>query len=287
MAELLEGYVERLYRQGELKTLLTWIKQLPQEVLRTHPRLATSYMLAFHVLFPFSPQQQEERAYLQQLRAGVEQALQREDQTTLPEARRDRLRHRLTILDGWELVARALSDGNVEQLSRLAEQVQHLPPDDDPMWQQHRLAPFAMAWRMAGNFPPMVTALQEMRKISGITQNRYLEVQALWGLIVALIGSGQLRQAHERCQELHQLVDSLGGPLPVAAYPDVFQAQLAYAWNQLGVAKKAAEIAIEKTAPLQYMDILMSAYEVLGRCCLAQGDQDSAEQAVREMERVN
>src|SRR5258706_12034545 len=73
MAELLEGSVEGLYRRGELKTLLTWIKQLPQEVLRAHPHLVTSYMLAFHVLFPFSPQQQEETAYLQQLRAGVEQ----------------------------------------------------------------------------------------------------------------------------------------------------------------------------------------------------------------------
>ncbi len=287
MAELLEDSIEGLYQQGELKTLLTWIKQLPQEVLHTHPRLATSYLLAFHVLFPFSPQQQEETAYLQQLRAGVERALQCEDQTVLPEARRDQLRHRLTILDGWGLVAQALSDGNVEQLNRLAEQVQHLPPDDDPMWQQHRLAPFAMAWRMAGNFPPMVTALQEMRKITQTTQNRYLELQALWGLIVALIALGQLSQAHKHCQELHWLVDRLGGPLPVAAYPDLFQAQLAYAWNQLEVAKKAAEIAIEKTAPLQYMDILMSAYEVLGRSFLAQGDQTSAEQAVREMERVN
>ncbi len=73
----------------------------------------------------------------------------------------------------------------------------------------------------------------------------------------------------------------------MAAYPDVFQAQLAYAWNQLEVAKSEALIAIEKTAPLQYLDILMVAYEVLGRCCMAQGDLTGAEQAIREMERVN
>ncbi len=287
VAELLEGYVERLYRQGELQTLLAWIKRLPQEVLLAHPRLATSYILAFNMMFPFSPQQQEERAYLHHLRAGVEQMLQSEDQTSLPEAERDRLRHRLTILDGWGLAARALSDGNVEQLSRLAEQTQHLPPDDDTMWQQHRLAPFAMAWRMAGNFPPMVAALQEGRQQFRRAQNRYLEAQTLWGLIAALIASGQLRQARDHCQELQRLVDSLGGPLPVAAYPDLFQAQLAYAWNQLEVAKSAAQQAIDRTAPLQYMDILMGAYEVLSRVCMAQGDLTGAEQAVREMERVN
>jgi class 3 adenylate cyclase len=146
VAELLEGYLERLSRQGELQTLLAWIKRLPQEVLYVHPRLATSYILAFHVLFPFSPQQQEERVYLEQLRAGVEQALQREDQIALPEAEQGRLRHRLTILNGWELVAEALADGDVEQLSRLAEQTQGLPPDDDTMWQLNRLAPFAIAW---------------------------------------------------------------------------------------------------------------------------------------------
>jgi LuxR family transcriptional regulator, maltose regulon positive regulatory protein len=286
IAEVLEGCVERLSRQGELQTLLAWIKLLPLEVLSAHPRLATSYMLAFHVLFPFSPQQQEERSYLHQLRAGVEQALQREDQVALPQAEQDLLRHRLTILDGWELVAEALADGNVEQLNRLAEQTQDLPPVDDPMWQQHQLAPFAMAWRMAGNFPPMVAALQEMRKVTWRMQNRYLEAQALWGLISALIGSGQLRQAHERCHELQRLVDSLGGPLPVAAYPDVFQAQLTYAWNQLEVAKSAAEIAIDRTAPLQYMDILMMSYEVQVRVCIAQGDLAGAQQAFHEMEQV-
>ena len=73
----------------------------------------------------------------------------------------------------------------------------------------------------------------------------------------------------------------------MAAYPDLFQAQLAYEWNQLEVAKSAAQKAIEKTAPLQYMDILMGAYGVLVRVCMAQGDLTGAEQAVREMERLN
>ena len=287
VAELLEDYVERLYLQGELKTLLAWIKLLPQEVLRAHPRLATSYMFAFNLLFPFTQQQQEEKAYLHQLQEGVEVLLQSEDQTTLPEAERDRLHRRIMILKVWNLGARALSDGNVEQLNSLVQQMQHLSLDDDAMWRLLSPGSFAMAYRLAGNFPPMVAALQESRKSTRMTQNRYLEAQILWGLIVALIALGQLRQAHDRCQELQQLVTSLGGPLPVAAYPDVFQAQLAYAWNLLEVAKSAAEIAIEKTAPLQYMDILMVAYEVLVRVCIAQGDLIGAEQAVREMERVN
>src|SRR2546421_2770145 len=287
VAELLEDYVERLYLQGELKTLLAWIKLLPQEVLRAHPRLATSYMFAFNLLFPFSQQQQEERAYLHQLQEGVEVLLQSEDQTTLPEAERDRLHRRIMILKAWNLGARALSDGNVEQLNSLVQQMQHLSLDDDTMWKLLSPGSFAMAYRLAGNFPPMVAALQESRKSTRMTQNRYLEAQILWGLIVALIALGQLRQAHDRCQELQQLVTSLGGPLPVAAYPDVFQAQLAYAWNQLEVAKSAAEIAIDRTAPLQYMDILMVAYEVLVRVCIAQRDLTGAEQAVREMEREN
>jgi len=287
VAELLEGYTERLFLQGELKTLLAWIKLLPQEVLRAHPRLATSYIFAFNLMFPFSPQEQEERAYLHQLQEGVEVLLQSEDQTTLPEAERDRLHHRIMILKAWNLGARALSDGNVEQLNSLVQQMQHLSLDDDTMWKLLSPGSFAMAYRLAGNFPPMVSVLQESRKITRMTQNRYQEVQTLWGLIAALIALGQLRQAHDRCQELQRLVDRLGGPLPVAAYPDVFQAQLAYEWNRLEVAKSAAEIAIEKTAPLQYMDILMVAYEVLVRVCMAQGDLTGAEQAVREMERVN
>jgi LuxR family transcriptional regulator, maltose regulon positive regulatory protein len=285
VAELLEATVERLHLQGELKTLLAWIKQLPEEVLRAHPRLATSYILAFNLLSPFSDG--EEKEYLNLLWAGVEQTLQSEDQTRLSLAERDRLRNRMTILNGMRLAIKALSDGNVEQLNSVVELERHLSLDDDAVW---RLLPgdsIAMAYRLAGNLLPMVSALQESRKMARMTQNRYQEAQILWGLIAALIALGQLRQARDHCQELHQLVDSLGGPLPVAAYPDVFQAQLAYEWNQLEVAKSAAEIAIEQTAPLQYMDILMSAYDVLVRVCMAQGDITGAEQAVREMERLN
>jgi LuxR family maltose regulon positive regulatory protein len=140
---------------------------------------------------------------------------------------------------------------------------------------------------MAGNFPPVVAALQEMGEMARMRQNPYQEAQALWGLIVALIALGQLSQARDHCETLHQLVTGLGEPLPIAAYPDVFQAQLAYEWNQLEVAKRAALLAIEKAAPLQYMDILMMAYEVLVRACLALGDLTGAEHAAHEMEQVN
>src|SRR6266567_182691 len=285
VAELLEGCVERLHMQGELKTLLAWIKLLPQEVLRAHPRLATSYILAFNMLSPFFDR--EEQEYLNLLWAGVEQTLRSEDQATLAEAERDRLHHRIMILQVWRLGKKALSDGNVEQLNSLVEPLQHLSLDDDAVWRQQLGGSVAMASRLAGNFPPMVAALQEMRKMARMAQNRYQEVQTLWGLIVALIALGQLSQARDHGEELHQLVNRLGGPLPVAAYPDLFQAQLAYEWNQLEMAKSKALIAIEKTAPVQYLDILMGAYEVTARCCIAQGDLTGAEHAVREMERVN
>src|SRR5258708_36681640 len=104
--------------------------------------------------------------------------------------------------------------------------MQHMPLDDDTMWQEYRLAPFAMAWRMAGNFPPMVSALQEGRKMTRMTQNRYQEVQILWGLIAALIGSGQLRQGHACLPGLQGLFPCLGGPFPLPAHSRVFPLQI-------------------------------------------------------------
>lgn len=285
VASLLEGGVERLYLQGELKTLLAWIKLLPAEVLHVHPRLATSYILAFNILSPFSDE--GEREYLHQLWTSVEQMLQCEDHTSLAASERDRLQQRLTILNAWRLAARALFDGDVEQLSKAAEPLQHITLDDDPMWKQQTLTLFSMASRLAGNFPPMVSALQESRKMLQMAQNRYQELQTLWGLIAAQIALGQLRQAYAHCQELQQSVNRLGGPVPVAAYPDFFQAQLAYEWNDLEIAKSAAQKAIDKAVSLHYMDILTGAYEVLFRLCIAQSDLAGAEQAVRELERLN
>jgi len=287
VAELLEGCVEHLSLQGELNTLLAWIKQLPAEVLHVHPRLATTYLLVFNLLFPFSQQEQEERAYLHQLQDGVELLLQSADQAALPSSERDRLRKRMLILDAWRLAKKALSAGDMAQLSRVAEQM-HLPElDDDTMWQQHGLAPFAMAWRMAGNFLPMVSAIQKIRQRARLVQDRSQEVHILWGLIAAQIALGRLREAYESCQELQQLVNNLGVPVPLAVYPDLFQAQLAYAWNKLEIAQSAGRKAIERTASLRYMDILMGAYEVLVRVSIVQGDLTGAEQTLSEMEQVN
>jgi LuxR family maltose regulon positive regulatory protein len=281
-ASLLESNVERLYLQGELKTLLAWIKQVPESVLREHPRLATSYILTFNMTFPFAHQQLAERASLHQLMAQLVV-----DQESLASQERDRLCNRITILKSWNLIAGALSDGNVEQLTSVVHQMQRVSLDDDIMWTLQHGGCLTIALRLAGNFPPMVAAIQELRTVSRTAQQRALESQVLWGLIAAQIALGQLRQAHDHCQELRHLVDRLGRPLPVAAYPDFFQAQLAYEWNDLDMAKSAALKAIEQAAPLQYMDILMGAYEVLVCVCIVQGDLSEAEQAVRELERLH
>lgn len=285
VADLLEQFVEHLYLRGEVRTLLDWIKLLSPDVLRAHPLLATNALLAFNMLFPFTQQGQEEQGYLRQLLENAEAALQGEDDLSLSSSERERLAHRILLLKGWEEAKQALSNGNVEQMSRLARQIQSLALDDDTMWQQHRLA-FTLAWRMAGNFPPMVAMLQEDRKKNRQVGQRYQEAQTLWGLIVALIALGKLHQARAACQELQFLVANLGEPLPVAAYPDLFLAQLAYAWNQLDAARDAARRAIEKTTALQYMDILMGAYEILISVSLAQGDMSEAEQLLGEMEGV-
>lgn len=285
VAELLEGCVEQLHLQGEFKTLLAWIKLLPQEVLRAYPRLATSYLLAFNMLSPFSDG--EEREHLNLLWATLEQTLQSEEQAILEKAERDRLHHRMMILQAWSLGKQALADGNVEQLNSLVEPLQRLSLDDNIVWRQQLEGGIAMAARLVGNFPAMVAALQEMRKRTRMAQDRYQEVQTLWGLIGALIALGQLSQARDYCEELSQLVNRLGGPLPVAAYPDLFQAQLAYEWNELELANSKALIAMEKAAPERYLDILMGAYEVTTRCCLARGDFAGAEHAVHEIKRLN
>lgn len=287
VAELLEACVERLSLQGELRTLLVWIKQLPAEVMRAHPRLATTYLMVFNLLFPFSQQEQEERTYLQQLQEGLELSLQNADQTSLPEAEQALLRKRMMILDAWKQAKTALSAGDMERLNKVADQMHPPELDDDALWQQHGLAPFAMAWRMAGNFPPMVSAIQQVRQRARLAQDRSQEVHILWGLIAAQIALGQLQEASTCCQELQQLINSLEVPAPLAAYPDLFQAQLAYAWDQLHVARNVALQAINRTSPLQYMDILMGAYEVLVRAGIARGDLTEALHALSEMERVN
>lgn len=283
-AELLEACIERLSQQGELKTLLAWIKQIPAAVLREYPRLVTTYLLVFNLLFPFTQQEQEERAYLRQLQEGVEQALQN---ASIPEAERDRLRQRVAILDAWKLAKKALSAGDMAQLNAIADQLQPPELEDDALWQQSGLAPFAITWRMAGNFPPMIAAIQKLKQRARRAQDRSQEVHILWGLIAAQIASGQLQEASTCCQELQQLISSLQVPAPLAAYPALFQAQLAYAWNQLEAARDAALEAIQKATPFQYMDILMGAYEMLVRVNIASGELSAAHQALSEMEQVN
>ncbi|QBD76932.1 hypothetical protein EPA93_13330 [Ktedonosporobacter rubrisoli] len=284
VADLLEGWVERLYLRGEFKTLLSWVKMLPEDVLRAHPFLATSYIMTFNMLFPFSHQMPEERVYTRRLQEAMEQLMQHP--TTLNPQKQELLLQRMRILRGWNLLTRALSDGETERLEGTLELLKDQCLDDGLMWRLQAEGSTAVAARLLGNFPLMISLIEEGRK-TWMAENRYLQVQYLWGLIAAYIALGQLRQAQDRCEVLQQLIATLGIQAPLAAYPDLFRAQLAYAGNQLEVAKSAALSAIEKTGPLQFMDILMGAYEVRVRCYLAEGDLAAARQALQEMENAH
>ncbi|QBD78314.1 LuxR family transcriptional regulator [Ktedonosporobacter rubrisoli] len=286
LAQLLESYAERLFLQGEQQTLLSWAKQLPREVLNAHPRLVTDYILAFDLLFPFPNQQQEERGYLLQLQAEVEKLVQQEGSSLSP-AERNLLQHRLMLLKLWDTGTRALSAGDVEQLSSFAASIQHLSLEDGMVWKLHSWGSLGMASRLSGNFPPMVAIFEESRKTIDKEQYPSQEVHILWILAVAMIALGHLRQARNYSETLRQLSKRLGIPVPLAAYPDLLQAQLAYEWNQLETAKSAAQAAIEKTAPLHYIDILMGAYEVMVRVSIAQHNLARAEQSVQEMEEIS
>ncbi len=117
-----------------------------------------------------------------------------------------------------------------------------------------------------------------------------LAIGLIGSAIIAMIATGQLREAYQQAQHAIQLGRQPGDfTLPDVGWPMVWQASILCEWNQLDVARTLAEEAIALCRQTQSTPALMyalSGYAVLAHICLSLGDLDAARSALQQVEQI-
>jgi LuxR family maltose regulon positive regulatory protein len=251
---------ERLKR-GEWNTLIDWLQVIPDELLRTHPRLYSQYARALVEAGQFKPGEAA-LSYLERT-AQADASLQGEvafSQNTLARRRGD-------IPLAIEMAEKALS---------------LLPPDSFAMraWTSFWLGFVQYARGLLEEARRLFSDAYEMGRQAG---EYWVGAQGAAWLGVILWMRGRLREALEMAQ---QAVD-LAGQLPVAAaLPQSILATLLYYWNDLEGSARSAQLSVEFSELGGVPMVLLDSCFWLARARLAQGDVAGAMAAMENMDQA-
>ncbi len=249
-----------MLRRGELVTLLSWLKALPDEVIFTHPDLCQNYGWALTL----TGQLDAADVYLQQA-----ENIARDDEALL----------------GPILVARAYNlrvRGDIPQAIDYARRALSILPQTDALSRGLAALTLGLAYWNMGIFrnqsghswkwtvPPSNLAIIT----PGLTALTYL------GIIQAVYG--QLHRAAEFCQQVIQL----GGQSPTVAPAHIELASLFYEWNELDLASKEALIGIEQSQRTGNPLILCDGYRILAIIHQGRGDPEAALSTLQEADQL-
>jgi LuxR family maltose regulon positive regulatory protein len=218
-AALISENAVSMLRSGELVTLLSWLKALPNEVIFTHPDLCQNCGWALTL----TGQLDAAEVYLQQA-----ENIAREDEALL----------------GPILVARAYHlrvRGDIPLAIDYAHRALSILPQTDALSRGLAALTLGLTYWNIGDYQESEQAFLEVDRAAQQSGNHYARLTALTYLGNIQAVNGHLHRAAEFCQQVIQL----GGQSPTVAPAHIGLASLFYEWNQLDLASKEALIGIE------------------------------------------
>lgn len=262
-ARLIEQITEVLWQRGEITTLSRWMQELPEPVRRHQPGLCLAYARALVDTAQF--------AAAETFVADAEQALASH---LSGEASRQR------ILEGQAHALRAylaLARSEFAQAIALAHRAQEEIPSDDAGWQSFVASNLAGAYRFSSNWE---AASQSYLEASALSQAAGDRVNALIALSLrgeVLQAQGQLRLAAEQYDETLQLAWNWGiAHAPLTGYALVGLGRIWCEWNELDVALRHVQKALERGREAGMLDVLLRGYLALDRIREAEGNLEGA-----------
>jgi LuxR family maltose regulon positive regulatory protein len=260
--DLIEQVAEATLMRSEVSTLLNWVDALPDELVRARPSLCLFH--AWALLLAGRP--------LDAVQARLRDA----------DSGPGHVPGKAAILRGF-LAALLGQTPRAAELSRQA--LEQLPQDDLFLrcvvtWSLG----IAHLWR--GDFPAGRRALEQAARMSQQMGNVMVAVVALCHLAESHLIQGQLQQAWELyTQALDLAVDRQGQPLPIAGMAQIGLGELLRERGDLAAAVRYLEEGIELTQQWGIIGTL-DGYIALARVRQAQGDMESAYEAMRAAEQV-
>ncbi|MBV7337478.1 LuxR C-terminal-related transcriptional regulator [Chloroflexi bacterium TSY] len=275
-ARLVEQVAPTLSANGQLSTLLRWLKELPEQVIQMRPRLCLEYSWALLITGEF----EAPKPYLQAAEETLTTKSNPADETLLG------------ILAAIRAAIASLTN-RVEQAITFSQQALHYLPEDNLKWRATAATSLGLAHQRSGNLFAADQVLADACRFSAAIGNVQNTLLAIGKRGQVQTARGQLKQAAKTYQEAIDLTTNLNGHLAAMgglAYLGL--GELSYEWNKLEEATQFLLKAIElgqQWEPNGIPDILTSCYLTLAQVYQAQNDFEAAQnrlEQAREQARI-
>ncbi|HEX6477591.1 MAG TPA: LuxR C-terminal-related transcriptional regulator [Ktedonobacteraceae bacterium] len=286
-ASLIEQAAPVFWLSGEASVVQNWVLTLPDPVLRAHTRLAFNAALRFLNSVHLSTETEHAtmRAQVQRTITRMEGILHCQRALLLEEAEVALIKRRLRLL--WALIeVRAyFRRGDKERLRLLTQELEALPPDDEVNWKLIPLTfSFWLALALQQDSALLVERLRAAWGWISEAEDPLATFRVMTWLARASIEAGQLHLAHREAQSALALLEQIGGSTPVAGYLLASLFDISYAWNRLEEAADWLQRLQRFAQDWQQVELLAMGERAVARLALAQGDLDTAQEALRRAE---
>lgn len=285
-ARLVEQNARRLLERSELATLMRWVNALPDEHVRTRPRLCIYHAWAIRLS---GGHMGDVESRLQ----AAEAVLENQDRVASPVDPREQVafsEEEVRSLKGHIISLRAfqaLYRDKISQVIELAQQAYTYQPEES--FVRSSIA-FALGWayRFSGDLEAAEKAFDEVRTISLASGNTFMAASSLCRAAYGQVLAGRLYQAVESFKHAVTIATREDGRrLPVAGYAYVYMGGVYREWNDLDSAGRYILEGIDLCKRVGYLMDQVVGYANLTRVRLAQKNWDAASEACQDARRMS
>lgn len=271
--QLIDLNASQLQKRGELSTLARWLGGLPEEMIRTRPRLCINYAWASAFTSGSPDTVDRYLRYAEQAIEGEIQSMEVQD------------------LCGQIACIRAnvaVFMGNNELALQLCDKAQNLLAESNAELRSYTALMAADASWMMGDGDKALFALGEAIHYSRSKGDLLTALISMNYLARILIAHGRLRQAHAVYREAFQLATDLGGQSwPATAVIYAGLGMLVWELNDAVAAKEYLTRGIELASLANDVDSRLFGYTTLARIHQAEGEAEQARQMLEQAERIS
>jgi len=286
-ASLIEQAAPVLWSSGKASIVQEWVLALPDPVLRAHTRLAFNAALRFLNSVHLSTETAHATmsAQIQRTLARMEGLLHSQQALLLEEAEVALIKRRLRLLRALIEVRVYFMQGDKERLRLLTRELEALPADDEVNWKLIPLTfSFWLALTQQQDSAILVERLRAALRWISEAGEPLATFRVMTWLTRTSIEAGQLHLAYREAQSALVLLEQIEGGTPVAGYLLACLFDISYACNRLEEAADWLQRWQRCAQDWQQVELLAMGERAAAQLALAQGDLESAQQALRTAE---
>ncbi len=288
-ARLVEQAAEAVVKRGEWATLLGWFEALPDDLVRSRPRLCLYHAWALLSTVQLDAGEQRLRDAEHALGTGVQSPAEASANQTEQDTAEGRTESReLQGLVAGFRANIASRRGDPARAIELGHRALELLPEDNLFLRGPIAVLLGLAYRRSGDAVAASRIFTEAARISRTAGDIASALVAIWGLAGQQAKQGRLHEAAETYEQALVLAGEQGRGrlLPVAGLARMGMGEVLREWNNLDAAMRHLAEGFKLGVQAYPVVLHLDGYVTLARVCQGRGDPHGALDAMRKAERL-